>query len=118
VSVLGIGVDAVEIDRVRRARERQARFLQRICTQAEAGHCREDPGGSRLAGRFAAKEAVGKAIGVPLSWHDVEVLPGPGGRPQVKLCGRAKRIVGGGKMLLSITHSRTIAVAAAVWVSE
>jgi holo-[acyl-carrier protein] synthase len=118
MQVRGLGMDLVEIERVARAQARNQRFAARICTPAELAYCNEDSSGKRLAGRFAAKEAVGKAIGVPLSWHDVEVLPDEAGKPQVTLTGKAKEIAGGGTVLVTITHTDTSAAATAMWMED
>lgn len=118
MQVFGIGLDLVEIARVRLARDRTLGFLPRILTAREREIVGTDLTGERLAGRFAAKEAVGKAIGVALSWHDVEILPDVHGRPTVHLHHLARELVGDGAVLLSITHNRSTAAATAIWVSE
>src|SRR5579871_6109979 len=77
------GVDAAEIGRIANAVERWGdRFLQRVYTEAEQAYCRRSA--HRLAGRFAAKEAVSKALGTgirALRWRDIEVLPDAWGKP-------------------------------------
>ncbi|MDI3299528.1 MAG: holo-ACP synthase [Bacillota bacterium] len=120
--IVGTGVDIVEIERVRRALERRGeRLLRRIWTPSEQAFGRGTPGwyGS-LAGRFAAKEAVLKALGSGLreaSWRDVEVLREPWSAPRVRLSGRvAERAsrLGVRRWHLSISHSRGYAVAVAI----
>ncbi len=111
-----IGVDIVEIERIRGLYERYGEgFLRRILTDDEAAQClaKPDPVAS-LAGRFAAKEAVSKALGTGishgLSWHSIEVFNDEAGKPgaTVRLAGREFTAK------LSISHDRHSAVAMAV----
>ena len=115
----GIGIDHVEIARVRRAVVRRPRLLERIWTEEELATCcgRHDLY-SCLAARFAAKEAVLKALGTGLSgcrWRDVAVAL-RGGRPEVRLYGRPAEIARqkGLEVLVSLSHDRRYAVAVAV----
>jgi len=108
----GIGIDIVEIRRIEKLL-RNRRFLQRVFTPAELEYClaRSNPAPS-LAAMFAAKEAVGKALGSGvgvgrLRWKDVEVLEGKSG-PQIKLNGRASEIFTRMRILLSLTHTAEI----------
>jgi len=110
------GVDAAEIPRIRAARDRWGqRFLDRVYTPAEQAYCRGRA--ERLAGRFAAKEAVSKALGTgirSLRWRDIEILPNRRGRPTVYLHGKAAdraRAMGGEWLSVSITHTDELAVA-------
>ena len=88
-----VGVDLIEIDRIRRALERYPRFRERCFTEAERAYCesRANPAQS-YAGRFAGKEAVGKALGFGVArafaWRDVEIVGRP--KPAVHLHGRAR----------------------------
>jgi len=111
-----IGVDIIEIGRVRRAVERWGeRFLKRVYTEAELSLCRGDS--SSLAARFAGKEAVWKALGTRergIGWRDIEVLAEPNGRPVVNLHRRARDYaeeLGLTGMAISLSHSRDYAVA-------
>jgi holo-[acyl-carrier protein] synthase len=115
----GVGIDLIEIDRVAAALERHGtRFRERCFTPAERAYCdsRAAPA-QHYAGRFAAKEAVGKALGtgVPFRWREIEVT-GPG-KPRVVLSGatleRALEL-DAVEIELSITHSRSLAAAVAV----
>lgn len=115
IAAIVTGIDVIEIARIARAHDRFGdRFLQRVFTPAEIRYCRGRP--QRLAGRFAAKEAVSKALGVgirPLSWRDIEILPDVRGKPTVHLHGRAARLASAWSFSgfdVSITHSRTDAV--------
>src|SRR3972149_12304434 len=92
MSSSAVGVDIVEIDRVERALERWGeRFLRRVYTSVEVAFCRGRV--HELAARFAAKEAVMKALGTGargLAWREIEVLPNRRGKPLVHLQGRAQ----------------------------
>jgi holo-[acyl-carrier protein] synthase len=115
-----VGVDLIEIERIRRALDRYPGFKERCFTEAERAYCdsRKNPAQS-YAGRFAGKEAVGKALGFGVArafaWHDVEIVGRP--KPAVQLHGRlaagAERL-GAGEIDLSMTHSRELASAVAV----
>lgn len=109
--IKGIGIDIVELNRVRTINERQPKFIKRILTENEI-LLFETLSKSRqiefLAGRFAAKEAYAKAkgtgLGEYLSFLDIEILPDLFGKPEIKT--KEKEIVH-----LSISHSREYAVA-------
>jgi holo-[acyl-carrier protein] synthase len=111
----GVGVDLLEIDRLERALRRYPRLAGRVFSEAElryaAGRARP---GRHLAVRFAAKEAVVKAIGREggLALREVEVLGGE--PPSVRLSGRAAEAAGGRSIEVSLTHSREFAAAVAV----
>ncbi len=115
-----VGVDLIEIDRIRRALERYPRFRERCFTETERAYCdsRSNPAQS-YAGRFAGKEAVGKALGFGVArafaWREIEIAGRP--KPSVRLSGRsaawAER-VGAAHIDLSMTHSRELATAVAV----
>jgi holo-[acyl-carrier protein] synthase len=115
-----VGVDLIEIERVRRALERYPRFRERCFTPAERAYCDSRPNPAQsYAGRFAGKEAVGKALGFGVArafaWRDVEIAGRP--KPSVNLSGRVARWaqeVGAGAIDLSMTHSRELANAVAV----
>jgi holo-[acyl-carrier protein] synthase len=113
-----IGVDLIEIDRVRRALERYPGFRARCFTDAEREYCDSRPNPPQhYAARFAGKEAVGKAlgIGVHFTWRDIEIRGRP--KPGVSLSGRTKawaEKVGAGRIDLSMTHSKELAAAICV----
>ena len=111
-----IGVDIIEIDRVRQVIERWgAKFLRRVYTEAELGLYREKP--ESLAARFAGKEAVVKALGTGergIGWKDIEILTEPGGRPLVNLYRQAREQandLGLKGLAISLSHSRDYAIA-------
>lgn len=112
-----IGVDIVEIARVRAAVERHGDgFRRRVYTAVEWQQCgRSFPS---LAGRFAAKEAVMKALGVGgMAFRDIEIVRTSSGKPEVRLTGRMQRRaerLGVTRIAVSISHSRDNAVATAL----
>jgi len=116
----GLGVDLIEVGRIRKACDRWGeRFIRRVFTAGERAYCmRKAHPEQSLAARFAAKEAVLKAIGTGLSggirWTDVEVVNEPGGKPGEKLGERITRRIGQRKVLLTISHTRELAIAQAV----
>ena len=115
-----VGTDLIEIARVRRSLDRYERFRDRCFTEAEQAYCDSRPNPAQsYAGRFAGKEAVGKALGFGIArafaWKDVEIVGRP--KPSVRLSGRDARWaarVGAGEIDLSMTHSRELAQAVAV----
>ena len=120
---LTVGIDLLSIDRVRKVLERHGgRFLRRIYTPEEAAFCRGRV--PELAARFAAKEAVMKALGTGVrgvGWRDIEVLPDRRGKPLVYLYGRAKaraEKIGLRAVDVSLTHEAGFAIAAVVGVRE
>jgi holo-[acyl-carrier protein] synthase len=120
MSAVRVGTDLIEIARVRRSLERYPRFRERCFTAAEQAYCdsRRNPAES-YAGRFAGKEAVGKALGFGVArafaWTEIEIAGRP--KPSVRLTGGvaewAQR-VGAGAIDLSMTHSRELASAVCV----
>jgi holo-[acyl-carrier protein] synthase len=115
-----VGLDLIEIERIRAALDRYPRFRERCFTEAERAYCdsRANPA-QHYAARFAGKEAVGKALGFGVArafaWKDVEIAGRP--KPSVHLSGRMEawsRRVGAGEIDLSMTHSKGMAAAVAV----
>jgi holo-[acyl-carrier protein] synthase len=118
--VTRVGIDLIEIARVRRSLDRYERFRERCFTEAERAYCDSRPNPAQsYAGRFAGKEAVGKALGFGVArafaWKEIEIVGRP--KPSVRLSGQvaawAER-VGAGEIDLSMTHSRELAQAVAV----
>jgi holo-[acyl-carrier protein] synthase len=118
--VIRVGTDLIEIDRIRGALSRYASFRERCFTEAERAYCDSRPNPAQsYAGRFAGKEAVGKALGFGVArafaWREVEIVGRP--KPSVRLSGRlAERAeaLGVASVDLSMTHSRELAQAVAV----
>lgn len=114
--VIAIGSDIVDIDRVRGVISRQPRFVERTYTESEAAYClaRNDPA-ERFAVRFAAKEAVLKALGVGLggaAMVDIEVVRLPSGKPELVLHGSAAELARSQSIsdwLISMSHSDNLA---------
>jgi holo-[acyl-carrier protein] synthase len=127
MKIVGIGLDLVKIDRIRLAAERwQDRFLDRVFTEAERRHCfrRASPYAS-LAARFAAKEAVLKALGTGwtdgVRWVDIEVVTDASGRPRASVGGRAGaliREVGTTSIHVSLSHDAEYAMAEAMLIAD
>jgi len=118
-----IGTDIIEIARIEQALERWGeRFLKRIYTEQEIARYRKKV--PSLAARFAAKEAVIKALyqsDVGIGWRDMEVLSGPGGKPRLHLYGRAKvcaDALGIKSMEISLSHSREYALAVVLGITD
>ena len=114
-----VGVDIIEISRIAQVVKRYGdRFLHRIYTQGELEYCRGRP--PQLASRFAAKEAVMKALGTGrrgLDWCEIEVMRQRGGPPSIRLHGRASKVAERRSIIdvaLSLSHSREYAVASVV----
>jgi len=119
--VPGIGVDVVDVDRMRFALERTPRIRQRLFTEREIAYCEKFRFAERhYAGRWAAKEAVTKALGCGLiQWNGVEVMRRPRQAPTVRIFGKIKRFadmvgVREEELQISITHSERSAVAVCV----
>jgi holo-[acyl-carrier protein] synthase len=115
-----VGIDLIEISRVRRTLERYPSFRERCFTDAERAYCDSRPNPAQhYAARFAGKEAVGKALGFGVArafaWREVELSGRP--KPGVRLSGRVRawaEQVGAGAIDLSMSHSRELATAVAV----
>ena len=117
----GLGNDIIEIDRIRKSIEIHGlHFLNKLFTQKEQDYCYKfkDPAPS-FAGRFAAKEAIAKALGTgiggELSWHDIEILGNDAGKPVAQLSKSAQKKFNNPNILVSISHCTTHATAVAIW---
>ncbi len=127
MNVIGLGTDIVECLRIAKMIERHGElFIGRVYTSHEIEYC-----GSRkaaiqhYAGRWAAKEAVLKAMGTGwirgISWRDVEVRTVAGGKPTIALAGGAREVcenLGVAQMLISISHCRHYATATAIALAD
>lgn len=118
MSMLGVGIDAVDVDRFRRALERTPGIRARIFTPGELGNvsAKLDPA-PNLAVRFAAREATMKVLGVGLGafdLHDVSIVPKDSGEPQLQVTGRAHQLAvakGITRWYVSLSHTAQVAVA-------
>ena len=125
--VVGIGIDLVEIHRMKKAIERPL-FVQRVFTPAEQAYCdsRGRQNAASYAARFAAKEAVMKALGTGLSgggtWQDIEVLPDEQGKPVMTLSGyfgQLSRKMDVTRIHVSLSHAQEYAAAQVlIWRGE
>ena len=121
VGVVGVGIDVVDIERVRRALARTPRFEHRVFTAAEIEHCRSGPDPeSSFAARFAAKEAVLKALGLGIfaaPLNRIEVVGGGDAAPELVVdLGPTSACVA--RWLLSLSHDGGVAAAVAVAVGK
>lgn len=117
--MLAVGVDMIEIERLEKALARHGeRFNRRFFTAQEQAYCRGRA--DRLAGRFAVKEAVAKALGTGIgdvNWTDIEVVCDARGRPELVLHDRARRLAEGlglTQWAISLSHTDTHAIGFAV----
>ncbi len=123
MSIIGIGTDIIEVPRIALMIEKHAElFVRRVYTEHEIGYCSlRKAANQHYAGRWAAKEAVLKAMGTGwaagIQWTDIEVRNDVTGQPSIHLSGGAKRTCnecGISQVMISISHCRTFAVAYAI----
>jgi holo-[acyl-carrier protein] synthase len=123
MNILGIGTDITECLRIARMIERHGeQFMDRVYTDEEIRYCQNRREATQhFTGRWAAKEAVLKALGIGsrrgIAWRDIEIRNEPGGRPVVAVRGGIKEIVqrlGVAQIFVSISHCRTHATAYAI----
>jgi holo-[acyl-carrier protein] synthase len=123
MAILGHGIDFIETDRIAAMQAKHGEhFLHRVFTPGELAHCLGAKRATEhLAGRFAAKEAILKALGTGwrggIAWTDMEVLPDPAGKPCVTLTGECAQLanqMGIRHWHLSISHLKAIAMASAI----
>jgi holo-[acyl-carrier protein] synthase len=121
--ILGIGIDIIEVARVKASHERFGeRFLNRLLLADEIAYCLSHKNPAPfLAARFAAKEAISKAfgtgIGAALGWQDMEIRRKKSGEPFVVLRGKGKELFasrGAKQLLVSLSHTQNYAAATAV----
>jgi len=127
MNIVATGIDLIENSRVRSIWERHGeRFVDRLLTEAEWAYVRKHTDiVPRLAGRFAAKEAVLKVLGTgwrgKIAWRDMEILNEGNGRPHVKLTGECKCVadqLGITDIFISITHTENYAAANAIGIGK
>ncbi len=120
--VKGIGCDIIEIDRFRQTLGRRGDpFLAKLFTEEERHYCDTfSDAAPHYAARFAGKEAIAKALGTgfgaALAFHDISILPGPHGKPEVRFSPRFLESFGSiPHLLISLSHCHAYAMATAVW---
>ena len=126
MATAGVGVDMLEIERMERVMARRPNFVVRVFTDEERAYCEKSARpAEHYAARFAAREAVLKALGTGFSegigLRDVSVARDGSGRPRAVLAGRAAEMVrerGVREIALSISHTRDVAVANAIAVTD
>ncbi len=117
MAVRGIGIDIIEIARVRKIIQQSgARFLERVFTAGEIAYCSsKNNAHQHFAARFAAKEAVSKALSTGWAgvfrWKDVEVINDPSGQPRIIVHGSLRQQLAASTILLTLSHSETHVVA-------
>jgi len=123
-SILGIGNDIVEIERIEEAYQVHGqRFLDRILTPKEQHYCLkyENPA-PHLAGRFSAKEAIVKAFGSGLgsdaAWKEIEILNNAEGKPEAAFSGKIAARFNQPHVLLSISHCKLYVATVAIWIAS
>lgn len=121
MAIINTGIDIIEIERIKNAVERSSKFLDKVFTHDENSYFKSRNNSvCHIAGTFAAKEAVSKALGTGFSvfgWKDIEVKRDSKGKPFVSLHGHAKELAFSAGIIcihISISHSRDYAVAVAV----
>jgi holo-[acyl-carrier protein] synthase len=124
MAILGHGIDLVATARIAAMLDRHGdHFIQRVFTERERSYCRANPRrrAEHYAARFAAKEAVFKAIGTGwrdgTTWTDVEVTRRPSGEPGLKICGRTRQIADAMQVThwhVSLSHTDDLAIASVI----
>lgn len=118
--IRGIGVDIVDIGRVRKLIEREEmRFLEKVFTDTEIAYCNaRNNRFQHFAARFAAKEAVSKALATgwagDFRWKNVEVINDASGQPRVTVYGGLREQLGSSRIMISLSHADLHVVAVAV----
>lgn len=121
IKIKGLGTDIIEVERIQDSiKKYKDRFLSRIFTEDEIAYCMTHKNPERnFAGRFAAKEAVAKAlghgIGKDLSWKDIEIRKDKKGKPLVSFSLSAQKKFKKPNVMLSISHCKEYANAIAIW---
>ncbi len=118
MSVLAVGIDLLEVERMERAIERWgSRLTERVFTRREREAAEAGVAAQAFAARYAAKEAVSKCLGTGfkgVSHRDIEVVGGERGAPSIILHGRAAELAGGAHFHISLTHTAGMAAAVAI----
>ncbi|MBN2020257.1 MAG: holo-ACP synthase [Sedimentisphaerales bacterium] len=127
MEIIAHGIDLVDFPRIEdMVKRHKDRFLDRVFTAAEQTYAKANRNSTeKLAGRFAAKEAVMKLLGTgwrgKIAWTDIEVVNTSSGQPQVRLSGEVRKIadnLGITQISVSITHTANFAIASAVAIAK
>ncbi len=127
MEIIAHGIDLVDFPRIEEmVKQHGERFLNKVFTDAEQAYAEAKKDGTeKLAGRFAAKEAILKLMGTgwrgKIAWTDIEIVNNPAGQPEVTLTGEVKKIadkLGIKHISISITHTANFAIASAVALAE
>jgi len=127
MEIVAHGIDLVDFPRIgQMVNQHGERFLSRVFTEAEQSYADSNKNGiEKLAGRFAAKEAVLKLMGTgwrgKIAWTDIEIINNPTGQPEVTLTGEVAKIaakLGINHISISITHTANFAIASAVAIAK
>ena len=127
MEIIAHGIDLVDCPRIEQMIQRHGeRFIKRVFTAAEQAYAEANKNDvEKLAGRFAAKEAILKLIGTgwrgKIAWTDIEIINNPAGQPEVTLSGEVRKIadkLGIKHISISITHTANFAIASAVALTE
>jgi holo-[acyl-carrier protein] synthase len=120
-SILGIGNDIIEIERIRKSLvDHGKKMLSKLFTEKEQDYClKHQDNAPHFAGRFSAKEAIVKALGTGfgehVSWLDIEILNEESGKPVAYFSNKLKEKLGDTSVLISISHCRHYVNAVAIW---
>lgn len=123
MEIVAHGIDLVDCPRIEKMLQQHGqRFTERVFTAGERAYAEANKNSvEKLAGRFAAKEAILKLMGTgwrgKIAWTDIEIINNPAGRPEVNLCGEVRKIadkLGIKHISISITHTANFAIASAV----
>jgi holo-[acyl-carrier protein] synthase len=127
MEIIAHGIDLVDFPRIEgMVKQHGERFMDRVFTPAEQAYAKANKNDvEKLAGRFAAKEAILKLMGTgwrgKIAWTDIEILNNPAGQPQVTLAGEVEKIanrLGIKHISVSITHTANFAIASAVALAQ
>ncbi len=122
--IVSIGIDIIEVYRIRETLARTPRFVERVFTENERAYCdaKRNAAAQSYAARFAAKEAFLKALKTgwrgKITWHDIEIVSGENGVPHFEISGEAKKILenlGANAVHLSMSHTTEHAIAQVIF---
>lgn len=121
--IFGLGSDIIAVARLEKAIKRNGdRFLTTVFTSKEISYCQGyQQSTPHFAARFAAKEAVVKALGTGfrhgITWQDIEILNETDGKPEVHISDKVVALMGKGRFLVTLSHCQEYATATAIWIA-